>query len=128
MNIRALILATALLLPSIAFPGLSGTYKFWGKNPVSEKYRGTATITEKDSVYTFTWHYDDGGTDIGTGVRKGDHLAVVFHSLDSPTFYGTILYAIDGKELKGPYVGLQATKGGFDHMKKTKKDVSPAPA
>ena len=110
------------LLPfSLLFAGISGIYNVHGGDPSdSSYYTGTLIIEKEDEVYTANWQLSDGSS-TGTGVRKGDSLAIVFEGVDSTgaPITGVQLYTIKRDSLnKGPWTLYGNTTRGFEVAKR----------
>lgn len=117
MNFRS-ILFSLCLLPCCLFGSIVGNYEVSGYDPIlDETYTGTAVITELNGVYTIVWTYPGNVTYIGTGVLKDDFISFVY-TQQSTTDFGTQLYEIHGKKLKGPWVLFQDTRIGCERLKK----------
>lgn len=109
--------ALALCLPVFAFPSIVGKYRVYGTSS-TDKYKGVIEIKKKHDVYTATWTYDDGSKETGTGVRKGEVLAIVFKE-DLEPKYGVQTYKIEDNELSaGPWAWFGVTWKGYEKLKK----------
>ena len=120
MSLRSILFTFLFILPVTMFAGISGTYKISGFDPkTNQKYTGTVVITRSGALYTGNWIFSDNSTDTATGVREDDFISFVFTEIGSnPVIYGTQLYEIDGDTLKGPWVRANATRRGFEKIKK----------
>lgn len=119
MKLKNFLAFSFLALPIYAFAHFTGTYEVSGFNPFTNShYTGQVVITKNDDhVYTATWTFDGGGSDVGTGVRKGDDLAFVFEEGSSGVF-GVQLYDFDGHHAKGPWTFFGGTAEGHEKLKK----------
>lgn len=118
-------LGAFLLFPALAFSGIAGKYKFKGIDRNGDPYNGVATIVKaKGGVYEIRWVYPDGTFDVGTGVKKKDHISFVFANVVDTSFgaYGVIAYKIEDNTFKGLYTYFAETGIGHEKMKKICKD------
>ncbi len=115
-------LSMLVMLPlSFLFAGISGTYQVHGGDPSDgSTYTGTLVIEKVDEVYTASWMLSDGSS-TGTGVRKGDNLAIVFVGVDANNnpLTGVQLYKIEENTLtSGPWTIYGSTTKGFEVAQK----------
>jgi len=105
--------------------GIEGNYSAIGFDPYFKgSYTGTAMVIEDDDdVYQFRWGYDQGGKlneSIGTGIRVGDTICIVFRSLPGETNQenGLQIYKINDDSLEGPFVFLDKNLTGTEKLQK----------
>lgn len=114
------LLSLFLLLPVCIFCGIEGKYKASGTDPVNkQKYKASVVIRKNGGLYTVKWTYPDSTVDIGTAVKKGNFLSVVFREGESAS-YGVQTYEIQDGKLKGPWARYGDTKKGYEELKKKK--------
>lgn len=124
MRLRTIFSTILFLLPFYLSAHITGTYELNGFDPdTNQSYTGTVVIERQRAIYTATWTFDGGNTDIGTGVRKDDSISFVFLESNSNTA-GVQLYEIDGHTLKGPWARFGATRRGFEKLKKVERPSS----
>ncbi len=117
MNFRHLLLSL-FIFPLYMFGHITGTYHVEGFDAtINEHYEGTLEITENNDVYNLVWTYDGITPYIGTGVRSGNSLSIVFNEIDTTPF-GTQLYKICGNTLKGPWILFGDTRISFERAEK----------
>ena len=117
----------SLFLPlSSLLADITGTYHVHGGNSTDNtSYTGVLVIEKTGQVFTASWTLSDGSS-TGTGVRKGNHLAIEFEGVNSVNqpLIGVQLYEIDGNTLEGPWAISGEISRGFEVAKKTKDSSS----
>jgi hypothetical protein len=97
-------------------------YSVRGFNPYTNtKYTGKAIITRQGEIFSVQWTFDDGTTEIGTGLRSGNKLSISYATAD-PTLPnpGLQVYEIIGiNKLKGPWVPIGGNLVGEEALKRT---------
>lgn len=86
---------------AVAADELEGSYTVTGENLDGKAYEGTATVVKLEHTYSLQWHFDGELAAIGIGIRKGNALAVIFHTRDG--FVGLSLYVITKNRLEGTW-------------------------
>ena len=80
MHMKAVTGLLALLASTLSAEALEGRYKVDGQNPgQAQVYRGEAIIKKTGSTYSVAWQIGS-GRQIGTGIRTGSVLSVVFQA------------------------------------------------
>lgn len=118
MKLHSFLLAIWFFTPVFAFSGISGKYRVYGSQP-SGSYKSTLVIERDGSLYHATWTNEDGTTETGTGVRKGDALSFVFQK-NSTGAYGTQMYKISKNEIKGPWAWYGSTWTSVERLRRIK--------
>ncbi len=115
----------ALLLPYMSLlADIEGTYSVEGFNPyINRGYIGQAQITKQNGrIYSIVWSFDDGTTEVGTGLIKDDQLSFIFQDSEpNPIDRGVQVYEIEHGRLKGPWTLLgetQADRVGSETLEK----------
>lgn len=104
-----------LIFPLYVCAHLVGTFEVKGFDPtIGQSYSGTVVISKSNGIYSADWHFDDGSSATGTGVKQEDALAFVF--LESNGSTGVQLYEIKKHGLKGPWVLYGGTVRGFEQL------------
>lgn len=116
-----------VMLPLSLFAGISGTYHVHGGNKSEgTTYTGTLIVEKVGAVYNASWSLSDGSS-TGTGVRKGNNLAINFIGVDANNnpISGVQLYKIKGNTLtEGPWTIFGTTTKGFEVAKKERGNHS----
>jgi hypothetical protein len=120
MKLRNFFLTAFLLFPVLAFSGIAGKYHVKLINIAGNEIRLHARIEKVgDDVYNVRWVWPDGTSNLGTAVRHGNHLSVVFYSSQQ---FGTELFEIeDHNTLKGIYTLFGGTGVGYEQWKKIER-------
>ena len=80
MQMKAVIGLVALLASTWTAKAVEGRYRVEGQNPgQAQVYRGEAIIKKTGSTYSVAWQIGS-GRQIGTGIRTGSVLSVVFQT------------------------------------------------
>lgn len=106
----------AILLPYMSLlADIEGTYSIEGFNPYTNStYGGQAQITKQQGkIYSIVWSFNDGATDIGTGLVKDGQLSFIFQDIADPNDKGVQIYEIEQGRLKGPWVILGETQANL---------------
>jgi len=115
-RILILLIACALLAPAVfAAEGLEGVYDCVGSNPGgSGQYRGTVTIARNGDNYNVTWNI---GTQVylGIGILQGDTFSVGYTDAKK-SWYGVVVYKVDGKKLTGVWAMPGNAKNGKETL------------
>lgn len=103
-----------LYLAAVCIPG---NYAVSGFDPIlNTEYTGTAVITlSSPGVYSITWTYEGLDPIVGTGVIRDDFVSFVYSQDD---VFGTQLYEISGKKLKGPWIIFGDTRIGCETLRR----------
>ena len=118
MKMYVLFFIVFFFTPAIAFSEISGKYRVYGSQP-GQTYKSVVVIKKVGHVYTANWADDDGSTETGTGVRRGDYLSFVFKESEG-NFYGVQVYKISKDCLQGgPWAWYGDTWKGYEKLKKT---------
>ena len=105
---------TEKAVPNGELNGSVGAFKVSGTNEDGSPYQGKLTVTKGgNDVYQFAW--DTGTKFIGTGVKRGDHLAAGWGAKQC----GFIIYEVKGETLEGKWGVPGSTALGTE--KATKK-------
>lgn len=116
---KYLIFAAALFLAVVAAAhaaDISGTYRVHGVNPGNgNTYQGEAVLQKRGETYVVGWRFEQANY-VGTGLRSGNTLAVVYQGQAGPP--GLALYSIqpDGT-LSGTYTSLGGARIGEETWK-----------
>ena len=119
---RALLLAALCVISTPLFAdSLVGTYGVTGFDPsTGEPYQGKAEIKGEGDIYHITWNLpQEKEVYIGTGIRQGDKISVVFIEQRSPQDAGVQIYTINNDgTLSGKWVKLGKNKKGAETLKR----------
>jgi hypothetical protein len=116
MKLRAMFSIFFILSPLFMFAHITGTYQVFGFDFATQQpYTGTVVIQKQNATYTAIWTFDEGGTDVGTGVKHDDSIAFVFNENGSAN-YGVQLYEIDRHSLKGPWTRFGTDTIGIERI------------
>jgi hypothetical protein len=117
MNLRNLFMTLCFFPLYLAAVCIQGNYEVSGFDPIfNAEYTGTAVITQSSpDVYTIVWTYEGFNPIVGTGVIRDDFISFVY-SQDG--VFGTQLYEIHGKKLKGPWILFGDTRIGCETIRR----------
>jgi hypothetical protein len=117
MNLRHLLMTLCFFPLYLSAACIPGNYEVSGFDPtLNEEYTGTAVITETSpAVYTIVWTYVGFDPIIGTGVIRDDFVSFVYSQGET---FGTQLYEIKGKKLKGPWILFGDTRIGCEQLRR----------
>ncbi len=108
-------LATLPLFPlSAAIPG---NYTITGNDPLHNHYSGNATIALEGNVFTANWYYDDGTSDMGTGVRNQNQISFIYQGDQETKETGVVTYRIVNNQLVGNWVPLNESTVGTETLR-----------
>ena len=117
MKVSIFLLVAFFLAPVFAFSEIAGKYRVYGSQP-NWTYKSTVVIEKRGHVYTVSWTDDDGSTETGTGVRRGDYLSIVFKEGGEES-YGVQVYKISNDHLQGgPWAWYGETWKGYERLRK----------
>lgn len=119
MSGRIITLAMVLiLLPGLALAAnIEGTYDCNGSNPGGAgQYKGTVAIIKNGSNYNVTWNIGT-QTYLGVGILSGNQFSVGY-SDTKKSWFGVVVYKVDGKTLQGDWAMHGSGKNGTETLKK----------
>jgi hypothetical protein len=94
---------------------IEGRYRVEGTNPGSDAvYRGEALVRRSGDTYTVGWQIGS-ARQVGTGVRTGDVLAVVYQTVGTNSF-GVASFTIVGERVRdGTWTTFGGQRAGSEH-------------
>lgn len=108
-----------LLLPVITLSAdIVGNYSVEGNDPLGSSYSGTATISKAARIYTAWWYYQDGTSDMGTGIVTQNQISFIYRGSQTPRESGIITYQIENDQLVGRWIAIGATTVGTETMRR----------
>jgi hypothetical protein len=119
MRTRILLIAVVLIaLPAAALAAdLEGVYGCKGTNPGGAgEYEGTVSIAKNDATYNVVW-FIGSQVYLGVGIFDGESFSVAYTDAGK-SFFGIVVYKVDGKKLKGVWAMQGGAKTGTETLTK----------
>jgi hypothetical protein len=119
-KVLLILVILALLAPMAAWAdNIEGIYDCEGKNPGGAgAYKGTLSIIKNEDTYNVTWTIA-GSTYLGVGILDGNTFSVGYTD-SGKTWYGVVVYKVDGPKLVGTWAMAGNGKTGTETLNKRK--------